>query len=174
VQPAPSLSDRTVCNEHKRLTIFLHKDNERSLVSILRAFDATPTNRTHNYDLRIIMRYSGRTIPDHVAAGYHSDHVQPIGEDFSSLDIHKVASDSSAMSVADPTFDSRAYATAVDAGVASVVLAGDMVTDAVRGYAVRPYWPKSSATRRSSWRIIMPIVSPSFASLVLTHRLNSR
>jgi hypothetical protein len=69
-----------------------------------------------------------------VAASYHSDHVQLTGEDFSSLDMHQIASDSSAMSVGDPAFDSRAYATAVDAGVATVVLANDMVTDVGRGY----------------------------------------
>lgn len=134
VQPALSLTGRTVSNEHKRLTTFLPKDDERSLVSILTAFDATPSNLIDNYDLRVIMRYSGRAIPDHVAASYHSNHVQLIGEDFSSVDMLKVASDSSAMSVADPTFDSRAYATAVNAGVATVVLAGDMVTDVGRGY----------------------------------------
>ncbi len=36
--------------------------------------------------------------------------------------------------MADPAFDSRAYATAVNAGVATVVLAGDMVTDVGEGY----------------------------------------
>ncbi len=121
-------------NEHKRLTTFLPKDDERSLISILTAFDATPTNLIDNYDLRVIMRYSGRAVPDHVAASHHSDHVQLIGEDFSSLDMLKIASDSSAISVADPAFDSRAYATAVNAGVATVVLAGDMVTDVGEGY----------------------------------------
>jgi hypothetical protein len=134
VQPALSLTGRTVSNEHKRLTAFLPKDDERSLVNILTAFDATPTNLIDNYDLRVIMRYSGRVIPDHIAASYHANHVQLIGEDFSSVDMLKVASDSSAMSVADPAFDSRAYATAVNAGVATVVLAGDMVTDVGRGY----------------------------------------
>lgn len=134
VQPALSLTGRTVDNEHKRLTTFLPKDDERSIVSILTAFDAMPTKLIDNYDLRVIMRYSGRVIPDLVAASYHSNHVQLIGEDFSSVDMQKVASDTSAMSVADPAFDSRAYAAAVNAGVATVVLAGDMVTDVGRGY----------------------------------------
>jgi hypothetical protein len=48
--------------------------------------------------------------------------------------MREIASDSSAMSVADPAFDSRAFATAVDVGVATVVLAGGMVTEVGRGY----------------------------------------
>jgi len=134
VHRALSLTGRSVGQDRKRLTTFLPKDDEQSLVSVLAAFDAIPTDWIDNYDLRVIMRYSGRAVPDHVAASYHSAHVQLIGEDFSSLDLHQIAADSSAMSVADPAFDSRAYATAVDAGVATVVLADDMVTDVGRGY----------------------------------------
>jgi len=134
VHRALSLTGREMGDEHKRLTTFLPKDDEQSLLNVLTAFDAMPTDWIESYDLRVIMRYSGRAIPDHVAASYHSDHVQLIGEDFSSLDMHQIASDSSAISVADPTFDSRAYATAVDAGVATVVLASDMVTEVGRGY----------------------------------------
>lgn len=134
VHRALSLTGRDVGNEYKRLSTFLPKDAEQSLLAVLTAFDAIPAGWVDNYDLRIVMRYSGRTIPDHVAASYHSDHVQLIGEDFSSVDMLQIAKDSSAISVADPAFDSRAYATAVDAGVATVVLAGDMVTDVGRGY----------------------------------------
>jgi len=134
VHRALSLTGRNANGGTKRLTTFLPKDDEQSLLSVLTAFDAIPSDWIENYDLRVIMRYSGRAVPDHVAASHHADHVQLIGEDFSSLDMHQIASDSSAMSVADPSFDSRAYATAVDAGVATVVLAGDMVTDVGRGY----------------------------------------
>ena len=134
VQRALSLTGRNVDFEHKRLTTFLPRDDEQSLVSVLAAFDAIPSDWIEDYDLRVIMRYSGRAVPDHVAASYHSDHVQLIGEDFSSIDMRQIAGDSSAMSVADPAFDSRAYATAVDAGVATVVMANDMVTDVGRGY----------------------------------------
>lgn len=134
VHRALSLTGRSVDQHHKRLTTFLPKDDERALVSVLAAFDAIPSDWIENYDLRVIMRYSGRDIPDHVAASYHSSHMQLIGEDFSSVDMLQIAADSSAMSVGDPAFDSRAYATAVDAGVATVVLANDMVTDVGRGY----------------------------------------
>jgi len=134
VHRALSLTGRDVGNEYKRLSTFLPKDAEQSLLNVLTAFDAIPTDWIDNYDLRIFMRYSGRTIPDHVASSYHADHVQLIGDDFSSLDMLQIASDSSALSVADPAFDSRAYATAVDAGVATVVMAGDMATDVGRGY----------------------------------------
>jgi len=134
VHRALSLTGRDVANDNKRLSTFLPKDDEQSLLNVLTAFDAVPSDWIGSFDLRVIMRYSGRTIPDHVAASFHSDHVQLIGEDFSSVDLLHIASDSSAMSVGDPAFDSRAYATAVNAGVPTVVLAGDMVTEVGRGY----------------------------------------
>ena len=134
VHRALSLTGRNTGNDLKRLTTFLPKDDEQSLLSILTAFDAIPSDWIDQYDLRVIMRYSGRAARDHVAASFHADHVQLIGEDFSSVDMNQIVADSSAMSVADPAFDSRAYATAVDAGVATVVLASDMLTDVGRGY----------------------------------------
>jgi hypothetical protein len=134
VHPAMSLNGRTVDQEVKRLTTFLPKDDEQALVSVLAAFDAIPADWIDNYDLRVIMRYSGRDVQEHVAASYHSAHVQLIGEDFSSLDLSQLASESSALSVADPAYDSRAFAIAMEAGVATVVLANDMITDVGRGY----------------------------------------
>jgi len=134
VHRALSLTGRRGAQDHKRLTTFLPKDDEQALISVLTAFDAIPTDWIDNYDLRVIMRYSGRQVPDHIAASYYGDRVELIGEDFSSLDLHQIVSDSSALSVADPAFDSRAYATAVDEGVATVVLADDMVTDVGQGY----------------------------------------
>ena len=134
VHSALSLTGRSVGNSRKRLTTFLPKDDEQALLGVLRAFDAIPSDWIDEYDLRVIMRYSGRRVPDHVAASYHRDHVELIGEDFSSLDVRDIVSDSSAMSVADPALDSRVFAAAVDSGVATVVLAGDMVTDVGRGY----------------------------------------
>ncbi len=131
---ALSLTGRVRGVERKRLTTFLPKNAEQSLVSVLTAFDAIPNDWISDYDLRIIMRYSGRKIPDLVAASHHFAHVQLIGEDFSSLDMLQIATDSSALSVADPDFDSRAYATAVDAGVATVVLADNMTTEVGQGY----------------------------------------
>lgn len=134
VHQALSLTGRRRNLDRKRMTTFLPRDDEQALISVLAAFDAIPSDWIDNYDLRVIMRYSGRTVPDHVAASYHSDHVELVGDDFSSLDLRQIASDSSALSVADPAFDSRAYATAVDAGVVTVVLADNMVTDVGRGY----------------------------------------
>lgn len=134
VSAALSLNGRTIDPSRKRLTTFLPKDDEQSLVSVLAAFDAIPEDWVEAYDLRVIMRYSGHAVPDHVAASYHSDHVQLIGEDFSSLDLRQLATDSSVMSVADPAFDSRAFSTAVDAGVATVVMAENMETPVGEGY----------------------------------------
>jgi hypothetical protein len=131
---AMSLAGRNQSGKSKQITTFLPKDDEQSLISVLAAFDAIPVDWIEDYDLRVIMRYSGRSIPDHVAASYHSKHVHLIGDDFSSLDIRQIVADSSAMSVGDPALDSRAYATAVDSGVATVVLASHMVTTVGRGY----------------------------------------
>jgi len=134
VHRALSLTGRSADQEHKRLTTFLPKDGEQALVSVLAAFDAIPSDWIENYDLRVIMRYSGQAVPAHVAASYHSQHVQLIAENMTALDMQAIALESSAISVGDPDLDSRAYATAVDAGVATVVLANDMVTDVGRGY----------------------------------------
>lgn len=134
VHRALSLTGRSAGSWRKRLTTFLPKDDEQALLGVLRAFDAIPMDWIEGYDLRVIMRYSGRKVPDRLAASYHRDHVELIGEDFSSLDVRNIVAESSAMSVADPAVDSRVFAAAVDSGVATVVLAGDMVTDVGRGY----------------------------------------
>ena len=134
VQSALLLTGRVASNPNKSLTTFLPRNDEQALLSVLTAFDAIPAGWVNDYDLRVIMRYSGRAIPDRVAASYHADRVSLIGDDFSSLDMRQIALESSAISVTDPEFDSRAFATAVDAGVATVVLAGGMVTEVGEGY----------------------------------------
>jgi len=134
VHRALSLTGRSASEDRKRLTTFLPKDDEQALLSVLTAFDAIPNDWIGNYDLRLIMRYSGRDVPDRVAASFHANRVELISDDLSSAEMARIAADSSAVSVADPTLDSRVYATAVDSGVATVVLAGGMVTDVGRGY----------------------------------------
>lgn len=134
VHRALTLNGRSAGTDRKKLTTFLPKDDERSLLSILTAFDAMPTDWVENYDLRVIMRYSSRSISDHVAASYFADRVQLIGEDFSSLDMQQLMANSSAMSVADPAIDSRAFATAVEVGIPTVVLTEGMTTDVGKGY----------------------------------------
>ncbi len=129
-----SLTGRNVERRTKRLTTFLPKDDEQALLSVLTAFDAIPTDWVEDYDLRVIMRYSGQAIPDRVAASHHADRVSLIGESFSGLDMHQLATESSAISVTDPEFDSRAFATAVEEGVATVVLASGMSTGVGEGY----------------------------------------
>lgn len=134
VHRALSLTGRSVDSSRKRLTTFLPKDDEQSLLQVLRAFDAIPADWIDDCDLQVIMRYSGRNATDRIAASYHRDHVVLTGEDFSSLDVRNIVAESSAMSVADPAVDSRVFAAAVDSGVATVVLAGDMITEVGRGY----------------------------------------
>ena len=121
-------------SESKTISTFLPKDDERSLQSVLAAFDATPQDWVKDYDMRVIMRYSGRVVPELVGSSFHSNHIQLIGDDFSSIDLRRVASDSSAVSVANPELDSRVLSTAMDEGVATVVLSGDGESEVGIGY----------------------------------------
>lgn len=129
-----SLTGREVDSESKTISTFLPKDDERSLQSVLAAFDATPQDWVKDYDMRVIMRYSGRVVPELVGSSFHSNHIQLIGDDFSSIDLRRVASDSSAVSVANPELDSRVLSTAMDEGVATVVLSGDGESEVGIGY----------------------------------------
>lgn len=134
VHRALSLSGRGANEGRKRLTAFLPKDDEQSLVSVLTAFDAIPSDWINNYDLRVFMRFINRNVPTRVSTSFHSQRVQLIGDELSSGDVLQIAADSSALSVADPTLDSRVFSTAVESGVATVVLADKMKTDVGRGY----------------------------------------
>ncbi|MBW4077361.1 MAG: hypothetical protein HIU84_02365 [Acidobacteria bacterium] len=134
VQRALSLTGRSARGARKELSTFLPKDDERGLLSVLTAFDANPSEWIQNYKLRVIMRYTARSIPDHIAASYFADRVELIGEDFSALDMQQLVSNSSTVSIADPAIDSRALATAVETGISTVVLTGGITWDVGRGY----------------------------------------
>ncbi len=134
VHRALSLSGRTNNERRKRLTAFLPKEDEQSLVSVLTAFDAIPSDWIENYDLRLVMRFSGRAVPSRVKTSYHAHRMELIGDDLSSTDVSQIASESSALSVADPSMDSRVFATAVESGIATAVLADGMTTNVGRGY----------------------------------------
>ncbi len=104
------------------------------LFSLLAAFDAIPEAWIEGYQLQVVMRNSDEAIPAMVASSYHFDHVRLISEDISSLDFEKLCSTSSALIVADPGLDSRAFSTAVNCGMATVVLAKSLLPEAGRGY----------------------------------------
>jgi hypothetical protein len=60
--------------------------------------------------------------------------VHLVGEDLSSADLEQLCSSSSALIIADPAFDSRAFSIAVECGTAIVVLASGHLPDVGRGY----------------------------------------
>lgn len=131
---ALSLGGRNGSNSVRQITAFLPKDGHDPLATILAAFDAIPEEGASGYGLKVVVRYSGQEIPDMVAGSYYSENVQLIGDDISAADLGKLCSTSSALSVVDPAFDSRAFSTAVDCGIATVVLADSQLPKVGRGY----------------------------------------
>jgi hypothetical protein len=101
---------------------------------MMAAFDAIPEARISNYELQVVMRYNGSAMESIISNSYHARHVQLIGEDMTAGDLRELCDTSSAVSMADPELDSRAFSTAVDCGIATIVL-GDSKSPIVgRGY----------------------------------------
>jgi hypothetical protein len=69
-----------------------------------------------------------------VEESYHSDFVSLNGMDIASTDLNRLCASSSALIIADPAFDSRAFSIAVECGVAVVVLASTLLPEVGRGY----------------------------------------
>jgi hypothetical protein len=132
--PSLSLRGRTERSTGRRITAFLPRDNAETLTSVLSAFDAIPEAWIPDYHLNIVMRYQGEKLPDLVAASYYADYVELTGENLSAGDLETLASGSSALSVAEPLSDSRAFSTAIGAGVATVVLTNATDLAVGRGY----------------------------------------
>lgn len=131
---ALSLGGRSGRSLVHQITAFLPRDDSDMLFSLLAAFDAIPEAWIEGYQLQIVMRNSDSAIPAMIASSYHFDHVRLIGEDISALDFEKLCSISSALIVADPALDSRAFSTAVNCGIATVVLSKALLPEAGRGY----------------------------------------
>jgi hypothetical protein len=131
---ALSLGGRGDRNDARKISAFLPRDNDEALATVLAAFDAIPHLWINDYQLQLIMRYAGEQVPDMVASSYHADHIRLIGEGISALDLGELCDSSSALSVADPAADSRAFSTAVDSGVATVVLASSPYPSVGKGY----------------------------------------
>lgn len=119
----------------QQFTAFLPSDGIETLTALMGAFDAIPESRVSNYSLRVMTRYEGSAAKDIVAKSYHARHVQLIGEEMTRDDLRQLCDTSSAISMADPQLDSRAFSTAVDCGVATVVLSSSESAPTVgRGY----------------------------------------
>ena len=117
-----------------QITAFLQRDNYETLTTLLAAYDAIPEAWIPGYHLKIVMRFTGDKAKQLVEESYHGQYVQLIGEDISSPDLNELCSTSSAIIIADPAFDSRAFSIAMDCGVAVVVLASVQLPDVGHGY----------------------------------------
>lgn len=134
VHRALSLHGQEERSSIHRITAFLQKDNLETLATLLRAYDAIPEAWIESYKLEIVMRYRGDVAERMVDDSYHRDFVSLTGTDISSSDLNRLCASSSALIIADPTFDSRAFSIAVECGVAIVVLASTHLPDVGHGY----------------------------------------
>jgi hypothetical protein len=100
----------------------------------MRAFDAIPDSQVNNYSLHVITRYEGSAARRIVANSYHARHVQLFADDMTKDDLRQLCDTSSAISMADPQLDSRAFSAAVNCGIVTVVLAGSKGPVVGRGY----------------------------------------
>ena len=131
---ALSLHGRGPRTSVHRISAFLQKNSLETLSTLLAAYDAIPEAWIEGYHLQVAMRHSSGAAQEIVNQSYHSDFVELIGSDISSVTLKEICSNSSALIIADPAFDSRAFAIAVDCGVAVVVLASAQLPEVGRGY----------------------------------------
>ena len=131
---ALSLHRRSAPTLEHRITAFLPKDGVDTLATLLSAYDAIPEAWIESYQLCVAMRHTGDEAPAMVAQSYHSEFVELVGGDISSKELKELCTTSSALIIADPAIDSRAFAIAVDCGVAVVVLASAQLPAVGRGY----------------------------------------
>jgi hypothetical protein len=134
VHKALSLHGRANRSSTQQITAFLPKDNYETLATLLAAFDAIPEAWIESYNLQIVMRYKGETAETMVAESYHADYLNLISTDISTTDLNRLCASSSALIIADPAFNSRAFSVAVECGVAIVVLASTELPDVGHGY----------------------------------------
>ena len=134
VHRALTLKGRGGRSGGREITAFLPKDNQKSLATLLAAFDAIPEAWITDYQLRIVMRHSDNTMAEMIRSSHYSDRVVLIGDDINEVDLEELCADSSAISVADPASNSRAFSTAIDSGVATVLLTSSAQPRVGRGY----------------------------------------
>jgi hypothetical protein len=131
---ALSLGGRSSRPSRNQFAAFLRIGNVDTLSTLMAAFDAIPDARVDDYSLQVLMRYDSQAIPSIIAHSHHADHVELIGEDMLDADLQELCETSSAVSIADPSLDSRAFSTAIDCGIATVVLANSRLPVVGRGY----------------------------------------
>jgi hypothetical protein len=131
---ALSLDGRGGRSSKQLVTAFLPKDDVASLTTLLAAFDAIPEAWIDEYHLQVVMRFDDALVPRLVESSYHTDHVELIGDSMTSLDLQDPVAASSALGIATPTIDSRAYSVAVECGIGTVVLGNSALPDVGHSY----------------------------------------
>jgi hypothetical protein len=132
--PALSLGGRCGRISRNHVVAFLPKGNVDTLSTLIAAFDAIPDSRVCNYKLQVLMRYADQAVLSTIANSHHAAHVELISEYMSDTDLREFCDSSSAVSIADPDFDSRAFSTAIDCGIGTVVLSNSTSPVVGRGY----------------------------------------
>ena len=131
---ALSLHGRPKLGRSHQITSFLPRDNADTLAALLTAFDAIPDAWIDGYRLQVVTRLATPVAKEMIASSYHAEFVEMLNADISTSDLHDLVRASSALIIADPAFDSRAFATAVDCGIATVIMASAKLPDVGRGY----------------------------------------
>lgn len=131
---ALSLRGRSDGAATQLITAFLPRDSTRSLSSLLTAFDAIPEAWIEKYRLQVVMRHRDDAVPKAIERSHHNRFTTLISDDLSSEELGKICESSSALIIADPAVDSRAYSFAVEHGVATVVLASAELPVVGSGY----------------------------------------
>lgn len=131
---ALSLLGRQRAADTHRVAAFLPKDDVAGLQMLLRAFDAIPEAWSNSYRLTLVMRSSTDEVRSAVAASHYADRIDVIDSDLSEEALSNLCDDSSAVVMADPGVESRAYALAEQRGVATVLLLDTSFPVVGKGY----------------------------------------
>jgi hypothetical protein len=132
--PALSLKGKSDAGDGNDITAFVPKDNHQSLASVLAAFNAIPESWIMGYRMSVVMRYSCDAVPELVAGSHYPQYVTLIGDDMATDDLVELVANSSALSIADPATDSRAFSSAVDSGIATVLMSTSSLPQVGLGY----------------------------------------
>lgn len=136
VHPALSLLGRDGASpeEPQRITAFLPRDDGSTLEVLLSAFDAIPDAWISRYRLNVVMRSKEAPVADLVSRSHHAQYVSVTDGTLTADTIRELCHASSALIIAEPAFNSRAFAIATECGIATVVLTSTGLPQVGRGY----------------------------------------
>jgi GT2 family glycosyltransferase len=120
--PSLSLRRHSDSPSPHEIVAFLPSEDHLSLTTLLAAFDAIPEAWISLYRLQVVIRHANDSIPALIRRSHHADQVRLVRQQLSDVEIRRLCASSSAVVVGHPSLDSRAFAAAVGAGVATVVV----------------------------------------------------